>query len=499
MKTTKLIYHMSSGVVYVVSFVILTILTITNLRFSTYVMNIREHITVRSTNLWLIAGNLVILLLLFYLIVKYSEKIDEKKLFLLFSMIYFVMGIYLIMNINCVLRYDALSVHDASIAMHRGDFSTMDRGHYTYRYPHQLGFLIYEYLIGFISHDAKLLFGINLIAVLVINFFMYQIAKEIFENQHKINLVTITLSFLFFPQFFFITFAYGLIPGFCLLMIGIYCLLRFVRTEKWKWMILSGIFLMLAVLMKKNFIIAMVACLCYLLLQWLQKKDKKFLDFMLLIVVIFVIGKMTMTKGFESYSGKKVNEGVPSILWVAMGTDPKNHKRSGGWYDKKYVNVYKNTNFDRKRSAKIGEEMVAGYFKYYKKYPARAYRFFGKKITTTWTDPLYESIFSGPKQEAGQYVKIKYLYHLFNEEKYDTALYIVMKAYIILLMISTWIFVWKYLKEYEKANLGMIFLIGGFLFHLFWETKGQYVYPYIFMQIPASSYVIVKIFEKKTA
>lgn len=67
-------------------------------------------------------------------------------------------------------------------------------------------------------------------------------------------------------------------------------------------------------------------------------------------------------------------------------------------------------------------------FKYYKKYPEKAYQFFSKKITTTWADPLYESIFSGPKQEAG-----------------------------------------------------------------------QYVYPYIFMQIPASSYVIVKIFEKKTA
>ena len=499
MKISKLLYYTSNRIVYATVFVILTILMLTNLRFSTYVMNIKENISVQDTNLFLVAGYLLILFVFMFLILKYSEKIKEKNLFLLFSLVYLVIGIYMIMNINSVLRYDALSIHNAAIAMHQGDFSAMDVGHYIYRYPHQIGFMIYEYMMGFISHDAKILFWVNFFAVFVINFFIYQIAKEIFENQHKINLVTITLSFLFLPQFFFVTFAYGLIPGFCFLMIGIYGLFRFVRTGKRKWMIMSSIFLMLAVLMKKNFIIAMVACLCYLFLQWLRKKDKKFLTFMLLIFTIFVLGKMMMTIGIESYSGKKVNKGVPSILWVAMGTDPKNHKRSGGWYDKKYVNVYKNTNFDRKRSEKIGEKMVLGYFKYYKKYPEKAYQFFSKKITTTWADPLYESIFSGPKQEADQYVKTKSLYRLFNEEKYDTGLYLVMKAYAILLLVSAWIFVWKYFKKYEKVTLGLIFLIGGFLFHLFWETKGQYVYPYIFMQIPASSYVIVKIFEKKTA
>lgn len=499
MKFTKLFYRMSNGVIYVVSFVILGILTITNLRFSTYVVGIKEQIRVRPANLWSIGIYLVLLIIIFYLVLKDSEKIHERNLFLLWCIVYVIMGIYLITNINSVLRYDAQAVHNAAIAMHHGDFSTMDLGHYTYRYPHQLGFLIYEYMIGFISHDAKILFWLNLAAILLINFFLYKITKEIFEDQHKINLMTILLSFLFLPQFFFLTFAYGLISGLCLLMIGIYFLLIAVRRKKIGLMIVSSMFLMLAVPMKKNFIIALVACLCYLFLQWLKEKNHRFLVFMILIIGMFVIGKAAMTKGFEVYSGKKVNKGVPSILWVAMGTDPENHKRSGGWYDRKYVNVYRENHFDRERSAKIGEEMVSGYFKYYKEHPEKAYEFFSKKITTTWADPLYESIFSGPKQEAFQYVKTKQLYRLFNEEKQDTSLYLLMKAYIILLFASTWIFVLKYFKQYEKATLGLIFLIGGFLFHIFWETKGQYVYPYVFMQIPACAYVITRIFEKKTA
>ena len=88
----------------------------------------------------------------------------------------------MIININSVLRYDALSVHKASIAIHHGKFTTMDMGHYMYRYPHQIGFLIYEYILGFISYDAKLLFGMNLAAIFGINFFIYKITKEIFND-----------------------------------------------------------------------------------------------------------------------------------------------------------------------------------------------------------------------------------------------------------------------------------------------------------------------------
>lgn len=498
MKATKSLYHISSGIIYVASFVILAILTITNLRFSTYVMNIKEYVNVRSTPALAVGIFLLCLFLLLFLISKFSDQINEKKLFAIFSIVYVIAGIYLLTHINSVLRYDALAVHEASLALHHGDFSTMDIGHYTYRYPHQIGFLIYEYFMGFISHDAKILFGMNLFAVLVINFFMCKITKEIFQNQHKVNVLSITLSFLFLPQFFFITFAYGLIPGLCLLVSGIYELLVAIRTRKLRFMILSSFLLMLAVLMKKNFIIALAACMCYLFWKYLKENDKSFLKLLVLILVVFVAGKAVMTIGFERYTGKKVNKGVPSVLWVAMGTDPDNHRRSGGWYDPKYVHVYKDDHYDREKAAKDGEKMVSGYMTYYKENPQKAYEFFSTKIITTWADPLYESIFSGPKKEAGQEVSSKGLERLFNEEKYDTWIYISMKAYVILLLVTTWIFAVRYLKRYDMAVFGMIFLIGGFLFHLFWETKGQYVYPYIFLQIPASAYVLAKLFGNKT-
>ena len=78
------------------------------------------------------------------------------------------------------------------------------------------------------------------------------------------------------------------IPGFFLLTVGVFYLFAAVRTKKWKDMILSSIFLMLAVLMKKNFIIALAACICYLFLHYLKEHDKNILKMMVLFGILRV-------------------------------------------------------------------------------------------------------------------------------------------------------------------------------------------------------------------
>ncbi len=87
MKAMKLLYRISNGMVYAISFVILAILTIKNLIFFTYVMNIKDtshpqYKCMDDSSFYDRAGSL------FYLLFKFSERIDEKKLFLFFSVIY---------------------------------------------------------------------------------------------------------------------------------------------------------------------------------------------------------------------------------------------------------------------------------------------------------------------------------------------------------------------------------------------------------------------------
>lgn len=39
-------------------------------------------------------------------------------------------------------------------------------------------------------------------------------------------------------------------------------------------------------------------------------------------------------------------------------------------------------------------------------------------------------------------------------------------------------------KAFSQYGLLILYLIGGVLFHLMWETKSQYVYGYVFLLIP---------------
>lgn len=36
------------------------------------------------------------------------------------------------------------------------------------------------------------------------------------------------------------------------------------------------------------------------------------------------------------------------------------------------------------------------------------------------------------------------------------------------------------------ATFSLIFFAGGFVFHLFWETKSQYMLPYVVLLIPVA-------------
>ena len=50
----------------------------------------------------------------------------------------------------------------------------------------------------------------------------------------------------------------------------------------------------------------------------------------------------------------------------------------------------------------------------------------------------------------------------------------------------------NFYTQYEASNLFIlvftIYLTGGVLFHLIWETKSQYIYPYVYLLLPLTAY-----------
>ena len=61
--------------------------------------------------------------------------------------------------------------------------------------------------------------------------------------------------------------------------------------------------------------------------------------------------------------------------------------------------------------------------------------------------------------------------------------------------LSLWMFAFIYLLAFRRGQilwqLCYLYTIGGALFHFIWETKSQYVYPYVFCLIPFASFGFV--------
>lgn len=76
---------------------------------------------------------------------------------------------------------------------------------------------------------------------------------------------------------------------------------------------------------------------------------------------------------------------------------------------------------------------------------------------------------------------------LYNGGAAEQWVYCYMKGYMLVLLTLGLRFV---LWDWKKGDglLLLLYLTGGFLFHLFWETKSQYVYPYLFSLIPLCAF-----------
>ena len=62
--------------------------------------------------------------------------------------------------------------------------------------------------------------------------------------------------------------------------------------------------------------------------------------------------------------------------------------------------------------------------------------------------------------------------------------------------LTLWAFAFVYLLAFRRGQtlwqLCYLYTIGGALFHFVWETKSQYVYPYVFCLIPFAAFAFVQ-------
>lgn len=416
------------------------------------------------------------------------KRIDSKKFFICMSAFFLAAGFVFVMGAGTDLRADPYEVYTAAMAFSSGDFSSMAEGGYLFHYPHQLGLVTYERLLTGLFGTPKVLFLGNLAFFILNNWMCWRIGREIFGPGRLMENTVILLSFLFLPQFFFMAFLYGLLPGFSMLFLAFYAQLLLLKTGKTRYFFVMVLAAALANLLRNNSMIGLIAMVIIFCMEGMRRK--RLLLFVYGAAMIFTVmaaGK-ALDRWYEAESGYAVGAGEPKLLWIAMGLQ-ENEERMDGWYNGFNWYTYEDNGCDQKVCEEIAMDSLRESAAKFKASPAYAARFFGRKTASTWCDPLFQSIWSGPLGALDQRLDNDRLRPVYENGRVHGAIRDFSGAWLAFVYAMTLIFLAAVRPRESGELLGILFFVGGFLFHLFWETKSQYVYPYVFSMIPYAAYM----------
>lgn len=414
-----------------------------------------------------------------------KARLREKTCFLLLCGVYLAMALYLMCNADSALRTDTRKVYESAVAFLQGDYQAFQKGGYMSYYPHQVGLMLYDALVYSLSKKPVSGVIVNFGLVLGIQYLVWRMTDVLFENRGA-NLAAMGLSFAFLPQLFFIMFLYGTIPGFFFLMLAFYLTLRYARQGRFWQLLAAGFSIGISVMLRKNNLIGAAAMGIFLLLRWLDEpKRVKWLAAACLVALLAVAPNQLTRMAVEEKTGCDLDRGMPPILHIQMGTNIDNRKLGPGWWDgsNQYILASK-ADYDPVKASQIGRLYMKENLKKIAAKPHDAARFFWDKVVSTWCDPLYQSIWSGPIEELGQHTHTELLRSIYTGGEAWSGI----EGFCKWVTLTLWAFAFIYLLAFRKGQtlwqLSYLYTIGGVLFHLVWETKSQYVYPYVFCLIP---------------
>lgn len=362
---------------------------------------------------------------------------------------------------------------------------------YISAYPYQLGmvFLI-EMIYRVIGEDRYyFLMLLNVLSICIVFYFLYKISKEIFEEE-KISRITLLLLFGCFPALFYVTYVYGTIYGLAFSVIGIYAVIRYCNTNKLRYIFISAISIGISIVLKSNYSIVLIAAIIILILKFCNMKKLIPLIMIVFLVITPMILNSLVNSYYEKQSGSKISDGAPKLLWIAMGL--QNGDAAEGWY-----NGFNWLTFvdypDSKDSEIIAKNSIKESLNSFKENPKHAVKFFYKKIISQWSEPTYQSIFSSHYQQQNVH-ELSWVGKSIYAGVLNKIILFYMNIYNFIIWGCTFIFFILKRKDINfKQLLCAIVVIGGFLFHIIWEGKSMYIFPYFMLVIPYSAAGIFEI------
>ena len=500
----------SSGIILVVAIILLAIgiLSIDTTVFFNVIINYASELCrFKKDNILLnIMGCGVTLTALYFIYKIILPKINEKLLLILMIIISLIMGFFWVNYIEFrPLADQSLVVYCAECLLDKDVKTILEPGEYLNRNPHQLGCVIYIMTAFkiFNTRSPLVLQNLNVIYSAVNLFLLYLICRELFEKDLIRKIAILLMGVFSIYWAFFSTHVYGNIPGLMFGLIALLFTLKYIKNNKIYNLVIIAISITIAYMLKSNYQIFLCAIIIILGLHTIQIK-KVIPIFGILGILITMFGFKTIIYTTISNNTRySLDTGVSMTAYVYMGiAEPKT--LSPGWYTADVETIYNQANFDSKASEEISEKMLTDRVIYLLKNPIYTLHYFSTKIRTTWLNPTFQ-VFWCSTPSTLMDLDPPYRLHISSKPLLMSILtgpiYQIEERFLDIYQIITFIAAGIGLmisfknSDLKKALLPLTFL-GGFIFHIIWETKAIYVIQYFYIMLPFAALGLCTIFDK---
>lgn len=391
-----------------------------------------------------------------------------------------ILGCYWVTIANSLPCADQELVLGSAKMMLAGDYSTMLQGGYLYLYPHQIGLVAYYEIMMKLFHsgNSEIIQYANVFWNCVTIVAGYHIVKLMFKN-NKITIYYLFLMAACLPLFFYTPFVYGEMISLALVFVEIWMMLLYLQTNKYRFAAIGILASCLAMAVRMNSIIVVMACV--VMLVFMAMKRRKWKDLVVAVILLVLsLSTISAIQGiYEKRSGNEFGEGVPKLAHVAMGL--QECVCSPGWSNSFNRITYVDSGYDQEITNQLSRESIEASKEKFKDLSYATW-FFREKFTSQWNEPTYEcfQMNSYHEEELGKAATSLYF------GKWNEFLWSFMNRYqfVIYALLLTFVVAGIRKPDQMSTYVFLIAIMGGFLFHMLWEAKGRYTFPYMVMMVP---------------
>lgn len=439
---------------------------------------------------------LFLLLIIFFSRLNFVKKIinlvnTNKKIFIIIkTILLFLIAIVAslwVWDTQILPEGDQALILEAVNKFKNNDFSLFNSGEYMENCPNQLGIFLIYYLMSFVFVNNYILSLqlLNVLGVVLIYKNLSEIAGFL-KADNFTQLIIIFSAFLFPVLIFYCWLVYGNILGMAFILCTCKYELFYFKDYKVRDIILTSIFLIIAIMAKSFSLVYFIAMLIYAIFKIIETKRYKSLFVIFVLCLALFISNEVPKKIVENKIGHSLNEGMSYYSYIAMGIQESD--RAEGWHNKYNINTYHMANNKTEVQKEIAIEDIKSRFVYFFENPSYMLRFYSRKTASQWNNPTFEMFYGLDINNDGEF-----LYRCGNDyqinKHFVNLLYLGHEARIqevlnieqSLILFGSLVYIVSFLLKKDKTKEELLLplaFVGGFLFLFIWEAKSQYALFY---------------------